>query len=59
MVNAKRCAICAKAVDPAKENPAFPFCSSRCKLLDLGNWLDGRYAVPGEPVRETEDEPEQ
>ena len=25
-----------------------PFCSERCKLLDLGNWLDGRYRVAGE-----------
>lgn len=25
-----------------------PFCSERCKLLDLQNWLDGRYRVPGE-----------
>lgn len=25
-----------------------PFCSERCKLLDLRNWVDGRYRVPGE-----------
>ena len=24
-----------------------PFCSERCKLLDLQNWLDGRYRIPG------------
>ena len=24
-----------------------PFCSERCKLLDLGNWVDGRYRVAG------------
>ena len=24
-----------------------PFCSERCKLLDLRNWVDGRYWVPG------------
>jgi endogenous inhibitor of DNA gyrase (YacG/DUF329 family) len=27
-----------------------PFCSRRCKLLDLGDWLDERYRVPGEPL---------
>jgi endogenous inhibitor of DNA gyrase (YacG/DUF329 family) len=27
-----------------------PFCSERCKLLDLGHWLDGTYNVPGGPV---------
>ena len=25
-----------------------PFCSERCKLLDLQNWVDGRYSVPDE-----------
>jgi hypothetical protein len=25
---------------------AFPFCSDRCKLIDLGRWLDGKYQIP-------------
>jgi len=25
-----------------------PFCGERCKLLDLGNWVAGRYRVAGE-----------
>ena len=40
-----------------------PFCSERCKLLDLGRWLDGDYRIPGEPAdlpeaREGEDDEE-
>ncbi len=31
-------------VDPAWR----PFCSERCRLLDLGNWVAGRYRVAGE-----------
>lgn len=31
--------------EPPKEE-AFPFCSMRCRTLDLGNWLDGRYRMP-------------
>ena len=27
-----------------------PFCSERCKLFDLGNWIDERYRVPSEPT---------
>ncbi|HZR80989.1 MAG TPA: DNA gyrase inhibitor YacG [Candidatus Binatia bacterium] len=27
-----------------------PFCSDRCRLLDLQGWLGERYAIPGEPV---------
>ena len=46
-----RCPICKKPVplprEAAKATPAFfPFCSDRCKLIDLGRWLDGKYQVP-------------
>ncbi|MEM6790879.1 MAG: DNA gyrase inhibitor YacG [Myxococcota bacterium] len=27
-----------------------PFCSLRCRQLDLGRWLDGSYRIPGRPV---------
>ncbi len=33
-----------------KGNPYRPFCSERCKLIDLGAWLDERNAIPGEPA---------
>ena len=26
----------------------FPFCSERCKMLDLGEWLDEEHRIPGE-----------
>jgi len=29
--------------------PDFPFCSSRCRLIDLGRWLGGRYHVSADP----------
>lgn len=29
-----------------KGDKFFPFCSERCKLVDLGSWLDGRYVIP-------------
>jgi uncharacterized protein len=35
--------------DPPPQGPVpatFPFCSERCKLIDLGRWLDGKYQVP-------------
>ena len=28
----------------------FPFCSQRCKEVDLNRWLSGRYVIPGEPL---------
>ncbi len=45
--DARLCVLCrARPIDPRWD----PFCSERCKLLDLGAWLEGRYRIPGEPV---------
>jgi len=40
------CPICRNAAPPRTQNKSAPFCSPRCKLVDLGKWLEGRYAVP-------------
>jgi hypothetical protein len=37
------CPICKKPVDPASEN--VPFCSDRCRLIDLGKWASGDYKI--------------
>ena len=39
--------MCGKPVAPHPRNRAFPFCSDRCKLLDLGKWLGEAYRIPG------------
>ena len=51
-----KCPICKK--DVALEDPEFPFCSERCRLLDLGNWASERYVIstPAEPKLEDESE---
>jgi endogenous inhibitor of DNA gyrase (YacG/DUF329 family) len=38
-----------------------PFCSERCKLIDLSRWLGDEYRIPGEPVptpETSEDDPD-
>ena len=44
------CPICKKPVSEtapgAEASKYFPFCSDRCKLIDLGRWLDGKYQIP-------------
>lgn len=40
------CSICGRPAAPRTENKAFPFCSPRCKTIDLGQWVDERYRVP-------------
>lgn len=42
----KPCPICGK---PASE-AAKPFCSDRCRDVDLHRWLSGSYAIPGKPT---------
>ena len=46
----RRCPVCRRAVPPREQNPAFPLCSERCRLIDLGRWLGEEYRVPAEPV---------
>ncbi len=51
-----RCPVCKK---PAiwRGNPFRPFCSERCKLVDLDNWLSERYRIAGVAEDEPQSEP--
>ena len=47
-----RCPICKK---PVKSTDAdFPFCSDRCRTIDLGNWASGEYVISS-PLTDTEE----
>jgi hypothetical protein len=41
------CPTCGKPAPFTKENRWRPFCSERCKLIDLGAWFDESNRVPG------------
>ena len=45
-----RCPKCRAEVS-WEENPHRPFCSERCRLIDLGAWSKGRYRIPGEKLQ--------
>jgi len=51
------CPQCATPVE-WQGNPFRPFCSERCRLIDLGAWLDEKYAIPGPFVDESADDDE-
>ena len=51
-----RCPICKKEVAPA--DPHVPFCSDRCRVIDLGNWAAERYVVSTPASPEELEEPE-
>ena len=44
------CPTCQKAVEWSPESPWRPFCSERCKLIDLGAWFREEHAIPGEEI---------
>lgn len=47
-----RCPTCKKPVKSA--DPDFPFCSERCRLIDLGKWASGEYVISS-PLTDTSD----
>jgi endogenous inhibitor of DNA gyrase (YacG/DUF329 family) len=49
------CPICRKEVK--RDNPELPFCSERCRLIDLGNWASGKYVI-STPLTQSEPAPE-
>ena len=42
-----KCPTCRKET-PWENNPHRPFCSARCKTIDLGAWVEERYRIPSE-----------
>jgi endogenous inhibitor of DNA gyrase (YacG/DUF329 family) len=53
-----RCPACGGASVYAPENPYRPFCSERCKNLDLGAWASESYRVPAHPDRSDPQDPD-
>lgn len=47
-----RCPICKKPANTA--DPDFPFCSERCRLIDLGKWASGGYVISS-PVTDADE----
>ncbi len=47
-----RCPICKKAVKSS--DAEFPFCSDRCRTIDLGKWASGAYVIPSPADAEEE-----
>jgi len=53
---ARPCPICGK---PAEAPRHLPFCSGRCRQVDLGRWFGEVYRVPGPPPQSTGEPPEE
>ncbi|MFB3068640.1 MAG: DNA gyrase inhibitor YacG [Acidobacteriota bacterium] len=51
------CPTCGQKI--SGDHSFMPFCSERCRLLDLGKWLDGDYRIKGQKISKSETEAEE
>jgi hypothetical protein len=51
------CPVCTKPVEPRPRNGFFPFCSDRCRRVDLGRWFGEEYRLPSRPADGEEQPP--
>ena len=51
------CPICQRQFEPS-ESPAMPFCSERCRQIDLGRWLREVYSVPVQRIHDEDPDEE-
>ena len=52
MASIEKTSVCPSCDQPVEreKTSAYPFCSERCRLVDLSKWLDGDYTIPEEPT---------
>ncbi len=48
------CPTCGTSIEWSPLNPFRPFCSDRCRLIDLGEWFSEDRAIPGDEPTPTE-----
>jgi len=56
-LNSMRCPTCKSDFDPATTT-TLPFCSERCRTIDLGRWLGEEHSLPNFPDPEDDEKPE-
>ena len=47
------CPTCGATVEWGPQSPWRPFCSERCKLIDLGAWASEAHAIPGDTLEDS------
>jgi endogenous inhibitor of DNA gyrase (YacG/DUF329 family) len=54
-----KCPTCGRSIEWSDQSPFRPFCSERCRVIDLGAWLSEKHAIPSDgtdPAAESPDE---
>lgn len=52
-----KCPTCQKSVEWTELSTFRPFCSDRCRLIDLGDWASEKHTIPDESIPSTEEFP--
>jgi uncharacterized protein len=52
------CPTCQRLVEWSEASPFRPFCSERCKMIDLGAWFAEKHVIPGEEIPSTVEDDE-
>jgi endogenous inhibitor of DNA gyrase (YacG/DUF329 family) len=50
-----KCPTCRRPVEWSEASAHRPFCSDRCRLIDLGAWLTEQHKIPDEPAADSDD----
>ena len=56
MVGFVNCPNCKITVSWTNNERFKPFCSERCKLIDLGEWVTEKHTIPGQPTQSADDD---
>jgi len=54
-----KCPTCGKYIVWSEKHPWRPFCSDRCRMIDLGSWADENYRIKSDKVLPDNDEQQQ
>ncbi|MFN3565889.1 MAG: DNA gyrase inhibitor YacG [Burkholderiaceae bacterium] len=57
MATVVKCPTCGRDVEWTEASRYRPFCSERCKLIDLGAWAAEKYAIPGRRDEQADETP--
>jgi endogenous inhibitor of DNA gyrase (YacG/DUF329 family) len=52
-----RCPTCQRPIQWSEQFPYRPFCSDRCRLIDLGAWLSEKHAIPDDAPEAADERP--
>jgi uncharacterized protein len=54
-----KCPTCGRSIEWSDRSPFRPFCSERCRVIDLGAWLTEKHAIPDTETPPAPDSPEE